>query len=315
MTLLFSKAMMEHCENLRSSQEQEGAFLEGSFSDGKQYAQLNVMPTPHKFWRNDKTMEFSKLFQFGLTLQLLTETHGEELLMLYLADFHAKTLVSPEGGLESKANEAECGKNFFGLLAIYDQDLSLWKTAQCSLVEDLELYSETWPRQGMMRNGRAYLRLKLERITCEIESGYWVTPTIMDKLPPKSSDALHREATIVRPGRAKPANLRDQVSNMQNWPTPTASQRGDCPSERNRRTPTLASAVVMFPTPQASDNRDRGNLSSGCVKRRIEKGKQISLSQSVSETSGQLNPNWVEWLMGWPIGWTDLKPLETDKSL
>jgi hypothetical protein len=22
---------------------------------------------------------------------------------------------------------------------------------------------------------------------------------------------------------------------------------------------------------------------------------------------------WVEWLMGWPLGWTDLKPLETDK--
>jgi hypothetical protein len=28
-----------------------------------------------------------------------------------------------------------------------------------------------------------------------------------------------------------------------------------------------------------------------------------------------LNPNWVEWLMGWPIGFTDLKPLATDKSL
>jgi len=28
---------------------------------------------------------------------------------------------------------------------------------------------------------------------------------------------------------------------------------------------------------------------------------------------GTLNPNWVEWLMGWPIGWTDLKPLEMDK--
>ena len=25
------------------------------------------------------------------------------------------------------------------------------------------------------------------------------------------------------------------------------------------------------------------------------------------ETTGSLNPNWVEWLMGFPIGWTDLK--------
>jgi hypothetical protein len=31
------------------------------------------------------------------------------------------------------------------------------------------------------------------------------------------------------------------------------------------------------------------------------------------ETGGQLNPTWVEWLMGWPLGWTDLKRLETDK--
>jgi hypothetical protein len=25
-------------------------------------------------------------------------------------------------------------------------------------------------------------------------------------------------------------------------------------------------------------------------------------------------PMWTEWLMGWPLGWTDLKPLEMDKS-
>ena len=27
---------------------------------------------------------------------------------------------------------------------------------------------------------------------------------------------------------------------------------------------------------------------------------------------GNLNPDWVEWLMGWPVGWTDLKPLSMD---
>jgi hypothetical protein len=32
-----------------------------------------------------------------------------------------------------------------------------------------------------------------------------------------------------------------------------------------------------------------------------------------SRVGGKLNPTWVEWLMGWPLGWTDLKPLETDK--
>ncbi len=23
-----------------------------------------------------------------------------------------------------------------------------------------------------------------------------------------------------------------------------------------------------------------------------------------------LNPDWVEWLMGWPMGWTDLEPID-----
>jgi hypothetical protein len=32
-----------------------------------------------------------------------------------------------------------------------------------------------------------------------------------------------------------------------------------------------------------------------------------------AQVGGPLNPPWTEWLMGWPVGWTDLKPLETDK--
>jgi len=32
-----------------------------------------------------------------------------------------------------------------------------------------------------------------------------------------------------------------------------------------------------------------------------------------SQVGGHLNPTWVEWLMGWPLEWTDLKPLEMDK--
>jgi hypothetical protein len=28
---------------------------------------------------------------------------------------------------------------------------------------------------------------------------------------------------------------------------------------------------------------------------------------------GQLNPDWVEWLMGWPVGWTSLEPLSAER--
>jgi len=29
------------------------------------------------------------------------------------------------------------------------------------------------------------------------------------------------------------------------------------------------------------------------------------------QNRGMLNPTWVEWLMGFPIGWTDLEDSET----
>ena len=91
------------------------------------------------------------------------------------------------------------------------------------------------------------------------------------------------------------------------------SKETNAPSEHNRNTPTLT-AQVNWPTPNASDYRDRGNMSNPCVQKRIDNGKQLGLSMVVHPTSGKLNPMWVEWLMGWPLGWTDLKPLEMDKS-
>ena len=77
----------------------------------------------------------------------------------------------------------------------------------------------------------------------------------------------------------------------------------------------LSQAVKMWPTPQASDNRDRGNMSDPSIQRRITIGKQIGLTTAVKETQGggSLNPDWVEWLMNWPIGWTSTVPLSPDR--
>ncbi len=98
-------------------------------------------------------------------------------------------------------------------------------------------------------------------------------------------------------------------------PTPTGSNGGanhTSPAVRERgHGLNLAGAARLWPTPSASDNRDRGNLSNACVQRRMRIGKQLMLSQVVSDQSGQLNPRWVEWLMGFPDGWTDLSNSET----
>jgi hypothetical protein len=47
----------------------------------------------------------------------------------------------------------------------------------------------------------------------------------------------------------------------------------------------------------------------------LKKNTTIEEARSMGAgNGGKLNPDWVEWLMGWPLGWTDLKPLEMDKS-
>jgi hypothetical protein len=69
---------------------------------------------------------------------------------------------------------------------------------------------------------------------------------------------------------------------------------------------TSGTEFSYWPTPVAGDTRDRGNLSMPAIKRRMAKGKQMNLSMVVSDIRGALNPNWVEWLLGFGIGHTDL---------
>ena len=84
MSWLFSQALVE-------------AFSGDTSLGGEPCAPLNVMPTQHKFWRLDKTMEPSRLSRFGLTCAVLTEARGAELLRSFLAGFPAPTFQAPEG--------------------------------------------------------------------------------------------------------------------------------------------------------------------------------------------------------------------------
>jgi len=59
----------------------------------------------------------------------------------------------------------------------------------------------------------------------------------------------------------------------------------------------------LWPTPVARMHKDGGNPSE-------YKRNEIPLA---AQAGGPLNPEWVEWLMGWPPEWTDLKPLAMDK--
>jgi len=88
------------------------------------------------------------------------------------------------------------------------------------------------------------------------------------------------------------------------WPTPTR----DSATQRTKRYAQggmpLSAAVTMFPTPTARDWKS-GKASAATMAKNSR-----PLSEQIG---GLLNPDWVEWLIGWPIGHTDLKPLETGR--
>lgn len=165
MSWLFSRVLVE-------------AYSEATSSDGEQYAPSKSTDTPQAYCAPDKMKAFSRLSRFGITFAPLTESLGEGLLTWYLVGFRARTSVQQADEQELKVSEVDCGKRWHAWFAKYDRATSSWKTAQRSLVEDLELYSETWPKSGTMRNGVCWEQVTLERRITESESGYWVgTPT------------------------------------------------------------------------------------------------------------------------------------------
>ena len=94
------------------------------------------------------------------------------------------------------------------------------------------------------------------------------------------------------------------------WPTSGMTVNGRCyPLPMSARR-TSASASGLWPTPTTSDASGGGNRNSENSKAHAG----VSLTDACltgesstprSEVSGQLNPTWVEWLMGFPDGWTD----------
>lgn len=282
MAWTISNAMMKAYENSRSSLEPAAESSEATCSDGEPSAPSNTTPMPDQYYWPDKTTEHYRLSRFGMTCEPLTESHGEALLTWFRGDFPARTLVQQEKAQGLRESAADCGVNLQGSLARYDHDASLWRTAQCSLLADSDVYSETWPRWGTMQNGALYLLPTPAHLTEESGSGSWPTPNCIGfrsdgELLLLSRKLESREEFLRMSSRAA-TSKREKA-----WPTPCASaSKGSSPASLTRKS-----------------GRSREND-------RIDHAVMAS-------DGGQLNPDWVEWLMGWPIGLTELKPLGMGK--
>jgi hypothetical protein len=81
--------------------------------------------------------------------------------------------------------------------------------------------------------------------------------------------------------------------------------------------PTAVKKREMWPTPTRTIGPKQSMKAIRDAQEKFRRGESkfnpgVTLEAAV-EAGGQLNPMWVEWLMGWPLGWTDLRPLATDK--
>lgn len=282
------------------SQALVAEFSEATSSAGAPSAPLNVMPTQHKFWRNDKTMEPSKLSQFGLTCAVLTEDHGADLLTWFLADSRVRTYQLPGMEPASMALDRGFGSRWQELSVRYCLERSTWRTHLCLWEEDLPWSSVTLPKWGMTRDGGLWERLTSTPLTSGIESGLWPTPTVHGN---------HNQ-----PGASKNAGW-GLSSAAKQWPTPTRSDGCGGPGHQGRKgglNLRTAVSTKTWPTPVASASKGSSPAS---LKRKSGADRSNDrLDHAVmASDGGQLNPEWVEWLMGWPIGWTELKPLAMDK--
>ncbi len=340
MSWLFSRALVE-------------AFSAGISLDGDASAPLNVMPTARQFWHRDKMMDVCQRSPFGLTWRALTDDHGAALLTSYLAGFPVRTSAPVAKARASQESAADCGESLRGSLAKWDRATYSWRTHQRSLDGEWELFSETWPRWGMMRDGACWERrtpsgvLEIRaRIMSAIESGFLRLPTprvadgtrygtapkdtwkmgmtanllrdYVQRFPtPLKQDAKHHPKNWEARMNSNQFVLPDVVgmleaSGAQRFPTPMSrdwKSAGVSVGGQQRRTSPNLETIVMklepqrYATPASSDGTRGGKM--------ITEG--MSGQSLCQQIGGPLNPEFHEWLMGWPIGWTELATPATDR--
>jgi hypothetical protein len=181
-----------------------------------------------------------------------------------------KTSASPGNAQGSTGHDPVCGVNTSEPFAHFDHATSSWKTYQVScLTLTWDEYSETWPRAGTMRNGIAFQQVPLAPLTGETESGLWPTPRAANPggRPNGKGGKVLQEEVLIAAG------LRT---------------RGE------KLVPTLR--AVQWKNVRWSLRKDyQGNL------------EEWGGDQFPDIIGKHMNLDWLEWLMGYPTGWTDLE--------
>lgn len=140
----------------------------------------------------------------------------------------------------------------------------------------------------------------------EIELGLWPTPkTGQQGMSAKTSGRPVEKSTHLTTQVALAEGMINPATGRL-WPTPRANdaeKRGRIANDPRNGLP----AAVLWPTPTASMHKGSSPASLTRKNGRDRTNDRLDHKMQATEGSGQLNPEWVEWLMGYPIGWTDLE--------
>jgi hypothetical protein len=175
------------------------------------------------------------------------------------------SLIALRGAIKGLVTSVTSGQSSGVSLAYLSPDGSWLKMYQeyfqATLDGSLEKFSLTWPRWGTLLDGVLSELSTWEHGTGETGCSLWPTPVETDK----------------------------------------TGHAGLYPkTETHHEGTTLATAVKMFPTPNAHDGRRPGPEPTST------QGANLKRDIEGDGSKGSLNPDWVEWLMGAPIGWTSL---------
>ena len=204
-------------------------------------------------------------------------------------------LSAPQANDEEQTIHDTCGHGYGTPLAHYDPDTQSWKTSgDISLWGEQQLL-ERLPKSGMTRNGVLYQQPDWVRPIDAIASLLWPTPTAVTR-PMEGNVRMYRakiEAGEMTEEEAE-AILGKSVWQAQGkvpamWPTPTTQENEH---------------------PNAVYNKNGRRICSGGSTHSMNLADTVKALEP-AQTTGKLNPMWVEWLMGFPLGWTDLEASET----
>lgn len=256
-------------------QGQEAESWAGTSLDGAPAALLKLMPSAAPCSCAARQTECCQPSRSGTMCAHSTAAPGHERSMSSAPASPARTSAALALARELTANAPASGAKWCALPVRYDRASSTWKTALSLWEEDLPECSVTLPAWGCMHGGGLWERMTWERPISGNACVWLPTPT--------KTDANGRTYHYSRGDKAKAV-------------------------------PSLVGVVKLLPTPAVTDWK--GQYTWETVKKRMAMARGVRLPEELSRRAGKAitpNPEFWEWMMGWPIGSTALQPLAMDK--